>query len=786
MKPFLLCLTLLALAGLCAQEIPLCDLSQDPLATGLTARSATIAKVPEGWKIDYPAWHEGEEEWPAIILDLGKGLLQTDWQQRKFLCFTLFNPGEAFSIELRLDDANVDTATQRFELAAHEATVCYLPTESLLDREMLGHQMISWNLFLSRPEEPHTVILQQLVLNDEPYTTASWLQVSRRLAHKFQLAIDALQREKSSAYRTARIAQLAELKEFMTNTEKAVEQREWHEKHTPPKPEHLVQAAKFFARSKPEGKPGVAILPATLKLRTEQFPRNDQLLKELRIAAARGEGENLKLLIYAGAERLSGVTVSTTVLTNQADGSVLAPVLNVVGYVPVTKPTIAPYGFGEKGRFPDPLCPNAPFDLEPFTNQAVWFTVNVPETATPGTYSGQVTVDFANETRLLPAKVVVHDVLLPRHGQLKTCWIHRNEGKKPQYYGENWTRELQEAWFRQCIQYRLDADEWDSSDILPWNTVFTTGEDGKVVADWAKWDAAYDRWYALGRNTFISLHSPNVYHENPIPDQDDERSQRLRLLEQHLVERGIYDNFYMYFFDEPQPKFAEGIKKICQWVHRQGSHLNLLLTSCNNNEATYFDDIDIFAPHADIFDPAFGEKCKAAGKKYWAYTCIGTLMSTYPDSWKIDYYGTGHRALGWWLYKFGAQGYLYWGLDYWMVNPWENAETYPTGNGDGSLFYPAPDHQSLPYPALRAALVRDGFEDYELLCLLARKYPGKRSRKIRNLLDAKDIITDIQNHNLGLPGIFQRISRRIQNHYHQDSDLLLIQRHRELLELLEK
>ena len=788
MKPVLL---LLFSFILCAQDLPLCDLTSEPLETGLTARSATICKVENGWQIDYPAWKPGEEEWPAIILDSGKGLLEGDWLQRKYLTFTIFNPGETFTIELRIDDANGDTTNTNYELPAGESTTCFMPTQSIADREMLAHQMTSWNLFLSRPSKSHTIVLQHLALSDEPYTEAAWLKICERTASQIEATRKSFAKQPSTQYQSAAIIQLNDKLELLRDPKRRQEQKEWLDHNTPLTAETLQRNNDFFLHCSDNAsrgsKPGVVILPATQKFRQDQFPANEMLLQELRLDAARGEGENLQLLVFSGVKPLHQVTVSATTLIDPKTNAVLEPQLNVVGYVPVKKPTLKPFGFGEKGRYPDPLCPNAPFDLEPFTNQSVWFTVNVPEDAVPGHYTGEVTVDFGDGSSfVIPAEIVVHNVILPRHGRLKTCWIHRNEGSKPQYYGENWTTELQEAWFRQCIEYRLDADEFASSAILPWNTVFTDGPDGKILADWSKWDAAYDRWYALGRNTFLSLNAPDVYRENPIPSEEDWRSQRFRLLEQHLVERGIYDNFYMYLFDEPQPKYAEDIKKICRWVHRQGSHLNLILTSCHDNEQTYFDDIDIFVPHADIFDATFGEKCRAAGKKYWAYTCIGTFTTTYPDSWKIDNYGTGHRALGWWLFKYGAQGYLYWGLDYWKVNPWEDAETYPNGNGDGSLFYPAPDHKSLPYPALRAALVRDGFEDYELLWMLREKYGNKPSRTAKRLLKTKDIIGDGQVNGFGwLP--FRKASRHLVNtHYVQDADLQLMKCHRELLELLEK
>ena len=150
------------------------------------------------------------------------------------------------------------------------------------------------------------------------------------------------------------------------------------------------------------------------------------------------------------------------------------------------------------------------------------------------------------------------------------------------------------------------------------------------------------------------------------------------------------------------------------------------------------------------------------------YTCCGTASSTFPDNWKIDYYGTGHRALGWWLFKYHAEGYLYWAVDFWNnVNPWEDAETFPNCNGDGSMFYPALDHQSLPYPSVRLALMRDGFEDYDLLQLLKEKFPATDDPEVQRLLNAEEII-------------FAPAS------YNQTGDQDYIRLHHRLLELLEQ
>ena len=149
------------------------------------------------------------------------------------------------------------------------------------------------------------------------------------------------------------------------------------------------------------------------------------------------------------------------------------------------------------------------------------------------------------------------------------------------------------------------------------------------------------------------------------------------MISQHLAAKGVDQLFYFRLFDEPAEGKVNDLIELCDWIHQQerGGKLNVMLTSNKDNEAKYVGAIDVFVPHADVFDPVFGQQRKDAGNQYWQYTCVGTFDTRYPDSWKLDFYGTGHRALGWWLYKYGAQGYLYWGVDWWSVNPWEDAQT---------------------------------------------------------------------------------------------------------------
>ena len=75
--------------------------------------------------------------------------------------------------------------------------------------------------------------------------------------------------------------------------------------------------------------------------------------------------------------------------------------------------------------------------------------------------------------------------------------------------------------------------------------------------------------------------------------------------------------------------------------------------------------------------------------------------------------------------------------------------------------------KGLPWPSVRAEIVRDGFEDYELLHLLRAKYAGKPNAEVDKILSCGDIIYSTKN-------------------YNETGDMDYIRLHRRLLELLAK
>lgn len=771
------------LAGLLGVILPCLAMAAEPLAlSDLPAAAEPAAwnfqevqaeETADGtWQLTFPRWQKGMAgESTAAFRPFGADgkRLEADWSLHRYLAFRLFNDtDEKFSVWVRVRDGGERQYVTDFSLPPRQETLCLIKIADLKNNGMDINHMIDWALWMYAPPARRELKLTELVLTDTPYSAADWQNLCETADRRLAAAAAELQQQPDSAYRQAKQAQLASWRQLLAVPDQRPEQRALIDSDALSEISSLPAAARFFAGHRQSYH--ILALPSTLKLRQDQFPAAEQILPQpLQLDAAGGEGESLQLLVAAGAEALPAITVSASPLRNDA-GDELAPQLYRLGYVPVSKPTPAPHGFGEAGCYPDPLCPNEPFRLAPFTNQALLLTVRVPADAAPGYYQGTIQVEAGGRTETLPVALKVYPVTIPRNGQLKTCFIYRNKGNEARYYGANWTPAMEEAFIRQNLEYRFDIDRLavGSNGVLLWDSVFTVDAAGHVSADWTSWDQAVEQWRRDGRNTFLGYFPGWIRQMADLKNPETE-AQKLQLTARHLAEKGWSGDFYLYIFDEPapDPEYVEKIREVCRWVHDQGDNLNLLLTSCHANEQAYFDDIDIFVPHATLYDTAFAEQCRQNGKQYWQYTCTGTSRTRYPDSWKLDFFGTGQRALGWWLFKYDARGYLYWGVDYWVVNPWEDAATFPNCNGDGSMFYPAPDQKSLPYPSLRAELVRDGFEDYELLHLLKQQYGGKADPEIDALLQARAIIYE--------PGRFN-----------ETGDRLFLTQHRKLLELLSK
>nr|MDQ2732917.1 DUF4091 domain-containing protein [Armatimonadota bacterium] len=432
--------------------------------------------------------------------------------------------------------------------------------------------------------------------------------------------------------------------------------------------------------------------------------------------AARDEAQSLQVIVAAPAGPLHHVVV-TADLTGPG-GHPIVPELHRVGYVNVRHPT--PGGTGLPGRYPDPLFPLAPFDVTAAQTQSVWLTAWVPRDATPGKYHGQVTITPEGMPSVrLKLNLTVFHATLPVQSRLKTdvgIW-----GTARDVYGKAWNQQRADHFTETGLRYRFT-----SPPSLPWDKVWGHGSDGAVTADWSAFDPAVMSWMAKGATAFSIDTIMDWSMDPPAPAAQPEATGRFRLLGQHLHDRGWDDRFYFYRFDEPGADAIPRLQRLCDYVHAAAPNIKILLTGFHPGFQQFAGRIGIWVPHINQFDPAFMDERRAAGDEIWMYVCIATVGTTYPDVWRIDWTGTAHRAIGHWLWRNQCSGFLYWCVDYWTQGLHKGFDlldepmAFPGGNGDGFLFYPDPAGGD-PLPSIRVELMRDGFQDYDLLQLLQDK-----------------------------------------------------------------
>ena len=149
---------------------------------------------------------------------------------------------------------------------------------------------------------------------------------------------------------------------------------------------------------------------------------------------------------------------------------------------------------------------------------------------------------------------------------------------------------------------------------------------------------------------------------------------------------------------------------------------------------------------AAAHDVIFGEfaermrKYQAEGDEIWGYVaCEPQWHSPYQNILLFND-GTEARTMFWTSYKLGQTGWLYWREDYYgAVRNNTYAMRVPfsaTGPGDGILIYPGAIYGQIdPIPSIRFINMRDGVEDYELLCMLEEKYgEAKAMEMVENIV----------------------------------------------------
>lgn len=510
------------------------------------------------------------------------------------------------------------------------------------------------------------------------------------------------------------------------------------------------------------------------------FPDTVSAEGPLSVSLARNEAEGLQLAVRSNQiyPKLS-VTVSAP---QNAEGAVLpTPEINVIGYVKIdAESRYFQFGdtpeyrrcvpVGARGEFyPDPLLPESEFRLEPESTQGIYLRICAPTDAAPGVYRGEILFQTNGTTvKQLPYTVNVWNFALPTHPGVAAIFDDRHEtGKKFKKYTQ-----MEAAAF--LAAHRISFDE------IPAKPVFRL-ENGEVKADFTDFDRAAQRWFGewgipyaylpVFRELFGWGYPPKSFlgippYEGEWPYSGVNRTKltpeyrrvcqaALKLMMNHLREKGWQEHFLLYIADEPHtsvPGIKEQMIALCDMFHEIEPEVKIY--------ASTWGIVPEWLGKLDVWGVGVQGQISEKNLKQLRDSGAGLLITTDGQMCLDTPYCAIERLLPLYAWKYGIAGYEFWGADWLSRNPLEwgihavHTESQIPGhpsrlrypNGDGYIFYPGNlAGKGGLISSIRLESLRDGIEDHSYYTLLDTLVRETGDREGARLLEAVKALAPLPN-----------------------------------------
>jgi hypothetical protein len=401
------------------------------------------------------------------------------------------------------------------------------------------------------------------------------------------------------------------------------------------------------------------------------------------------------------------------------------------------------------GWVPDCLIPfsaaagkgGAPFSIEGNNNQGVWVDILIPKNATPGDYTGTVTINNSDSLfKTIPVILKVYDFMLPDSTHIKNMFALSSwDLAKRSGVSEGTASYYQlEAKYHQMAhrhRFNLVREVSNLSDMTNYHRRYLTGE---------LYTSGYN--YAgpgenIGNNTF----SIGLY--GSFPDEYGGSLENMNKTDwwagsdawaEWFQSNAPGVEYHKYLFpDEPEWKGPAGalgtgsmdtIRMQANWTHTNpgiGRFIPSLVT--NTIRPVIKGYVDFWSVSSqEATQSATAEDIaseKALGHKYGIYNGFRPGMGAVV----IDGDAVEFRVMPWIVWKYYMDQYFYWLVNYWNnTNVFTDPLTYNGEvNGDGTFLYPGKDvlfpNESRglngPLSSVRAKNWRRGAQDYEYLWL---------------------------------------------------------------------
>jgi Domain of unknown function (DUF4091) len=439
--------------------------------------------------------------------------------------------------------------------------------------------------------------------------------------------------------------------------------------------------------------------------------------KNVSLFAAKGEYESFQLIVTSPVKGLTNVNVSVSDLRS-ADGKRISKqniTLYREHYVYVRDPS--PIWRGQtnvslgKGWYADGLIPfvdpntnlppkksalrAVPFELKSTNNQPIWFDVFVPRNTKAGQYTGKFTVNSDQGKSEGKIALRVGNFELPLKPSLNSSFALWETNSKANNV--------------ELLKHRLMP-----KNVAPADESYLMSKWGLKSTELGFWSGANYQTCKMDAAPTVSnlkekaaLHQSGLLLFNYTADEIDKcpnLEAGLRQWAKNLDQAGVQNLVVM----KPRP--------------------NLYSDAAKNGRSV----VDIWVVMPEMYDAAPEQVAHVLkkGDKVWSYN--GLVFGLHYPNWQIDYKPINFRVQpGFINQSLGLTGLLYWRIDLWTKDPWNDIQTFQNEEkfnypGEGMLVYPGTKVGiDGVVPSMRLKWLRDGVEDYEYIEILKKLGRGR-------------------------------------------------------------
>ena len=496
--------------------------------------------------------------------------------------------------------------------------------------------------------------------------------------------------------------------------------------------------------------------------------------KSAEISLAKNEAENLQLAVRA-TESMGDVQINVSDAVAENGAILKAQDVGVAKYVIIDSKSnyylfshfqfhercIPPNSMAE--LYPDPIIPQKKIDLKANKTESVWLTFQTNENTKAGLYKGKV--EFVSDGKVvetIPYSVRVFDFALPKKTSLLAIFDKRSEGSSG-----GWRARTAEKGVYSKFYDRSELQKYLATKRVTVNypeRLHLVWKDGKYETDFTEFDKfcklSFEElgvpmmYLNMIPGHAFALPLPTIDRVNPYdgewpysnvkdytvlrPEYIKRVKARIKLIYDHIREKGWQHNFILFMSDEPyywQKNIADMLNTYFKLIHSVAPEAKIYTSTWGYAEPIE-KDVDVWGLNMSSSKTPDEIEKITKQKKHKIFTTDGNYCIDTP-------YNAQERIMAAFCYAGGFLGYEYWGVDWHMRNHliWgfhKDRLSSPVPNvvrrnrfphGDGYFIYSGEviGREEI-FSSVRMEVVRDGQEDYEYFILLEKLAKEKNDK----------------------------------------------------------